>query len=362
MDEFFEKYFLAANSAVGFVSHFEDSYDRFDGWRAYIIKGGPGTGKSSFMRRVALIAKSGGLNSVLCPCSSDPDSLDAVIFEDIKVVIFDGTAPHTVEPSLAGACENIINLGDFWDKELLYKYRTDIIKAALKNKMLHKSAASFLLAAGYFLNDNIRMVEPHVNTPLLEGFTDRLLERIIPCKKGKKGKEWVRFIQGITPKGIVDFRDNVYKYKDRIIIRDDYSVCAPFILDAVRNKALEQGFEIISLKNPFLPENIDHILIPELSLAVLSENEYLRFDTEDRRIHARRFLDVGAVNRLRQKRRFNRKAFNEIIEAACKTLHDAKKSHDVLEKYYIEAMNFDKVRELAEKTAAEIISIAKEKV
>ena len=128
MEKYKEKYFLAANSTSGFVSYFGECYDNLDGWRVYIIKGGPGTGKSSFMRRVALIAESKGIDSIYCPCSSDPDSLDAVIFEDIKVVILDGTAPHIVEPSLWGACENIINLGDFWDKSLLYENRKAITK------------------------------------------------------------------------------------------------------------------------------------------------------------------------------------------------------------------------------------------
>lgn len=355
MEEYREKYFLAANSTEGFVSFFKDSYDCFDGWHVYIIKGGPGTGKSSFMKRVALSLESKGIKTVYCPCSSDPDSLDAVILKDIKTVILDGTAPHCVEPQFAGACENIINLGEFWDKSVLYKNRTPIIRAALKNKMLHKSAAANLLAAGCFLKDNIRLIEPHKNEGLLEDFSFRLAKRIIPQKKSDGSREWVRFIQGVTPKGLISFNNIASEFKNRIIIRDDYFVCAPFILDVVRNRALSSGYEIITLKNPFLTENIDHILIPELSLAVLSENDYLRFDTDDRRIHARRFLDVGSVNRLRQKRRFNKKAFEGIIESACNILYDAKKSHDILESYYISAMDFNAVKSLAEKTAEEIL-------
>ena len=48
----FSKYFLGANSAEGFISHFGDNFDCFNGWRAIIIKGGPGTGKSSFMKYI----------------------------------------------------------------------------------------------------------------------------------------------------------------------------------------------------------------------------------------------------------------------------------------------------------------------
>ena len=43
-------YFLAANSGQGFYSKFGECYDAHNGWKAYVIKGGPGTGKSSLMK------------------------------------------------------------------------------------------------------------------------------------------------------------------------------------------------------------------------------------------------------------------------------------------------------------------------
>ena len=84
----FSKCFLAANSGEGFVSYFSDCYNYADGWRAYIIKGGPGTGKSSFMKYVTAKAQERGYDIELCPCSSDPDSLDGVIIKEIKMLQF----------------------------------------------------------------------------------------------------------------------------------------------------------------------------------------------------------------------------------------------------------------------------------
>ena len=85
------RYFLGANTPAGFVSKFDGFYDCLDGWRVFILKGGPGTGKSTLMKKVA--------EAVDCECeyiycSSDPRSLDAVIFNDLKTAIADGTAPH----------------------------------------------------------------------------------------------------------------------------------------------------------------------------------------------------------------------------------------------------------------------------
>jgi len=358
MSEFNKKYFLAANSGEGFYSKFKENYDCFDGWQAFIIKGGPGTGKSSLMKKVAAKAEYNGYDTILCPCSSDPDSLDAVILPDKKIIILDGTAPHVVEPSFPGACENIINLGDCWDKTALYKNRNKIIDATLKNKLIHKTVSRYLLAAGQIFNDNIKLSEPYADNKHITDFATRLCKKTIPQKSAFIGTEWVRFIEGVTPKGIVCFSDTITdNYKHKIIFEDDYAVTAPLIMEIIRKYALAAGYEVITLKNPFLPSLIiDHILIPELSMAFLTENSYIRFECDERRIHSRRFLDVAAINRCRQKRRFNKKIFDELISTACLFLAQAKKTHDELESYYISSMDFGKTEIYVEKIWDTIIN------
>ena len=98
------KYFLASNSAGGFVSYFDSCYDPAMGYTAYIIKGGPGTGKSSFIKNVIASAESNNIAVEEIGCASDPNSLDGVIISSIKTVFLDGTPPHAVEPRLPGVC------------------------------------------------------------------------------------------------------------------------------------------------------------------------------------------------------------------------------------------------------------------
>ena len=47
-----KKFFAAANSFNGFVSYFDCIFDSKDFSKIYVLKGGPGTGKSSLMRSV----------------------------------------------------------------------------------------------------------------------------------------------------------------------------------------------------------------------------------------------------------------------------------------------------------------------
>ena len=71
-------FFLGANSAEGFYGLYDQLLDA----RLYdliILKGTPGCGKSTFMRRAAAALEERGLESVYIHCSGDPDSLDGVI-------------------------------------------------------------------------------------------------------------------------------------------------------------------------------------------------------------------------------------------------------------------------------------------
>ncbi len=353
----FSKYFLGANSAEGFVSHFGDCYDAFDGWRAYIIKGGPGTGKSSFMKYILAKAVDKGYAVELCPCSSDPDSLDAVIIKDIKTVILDGTAPHIVEPKYPGACEEIINLGQFWNSDMLYKNARQIIEVTDQNKRLHKRAAAYISAAGELIYDNFKLSQQFTNLKKVEQFGVKLATRLMPKSKKYAPKEWVRFIGGITPKGVVAYSDTVDKfYKNVIVIDDKYGGASNEIMNAVRKTALTRGYEIITLKNPFLPsKTIDHILVPELSLAFVREYEYMRFDESHRRIHARRFTDINMMRTVRGRCVFNRRTARELLIGAIDTLGIAKLVHDELEKYYIDAMDFKSMTLFAEQKAKKIL-------
>jgi nucleoside-triphosphatase THEP1 len=85
-------YFASANGSQGFVSLFD--YVLKDAERVYIIKGGPGCGKSTFMKKVGEALLEDGFSVDFVYCSSDKDSLDAIVVNDIKFVIVDGTAPH----------------------------------------------------------------------------------------------------------------------------------------------------------------------------------------------------------------------------------------------------------------------------
>jgi hypothetical protein len=159
-------YFAAANSSEGFKSYFEEIFGAAD--MLYVIKGGPGTGKSSFMKKIAAAAERRGRMVEYYFCSSDPSSIDGVLIlgGDETVGIIDGTAPHTFEPTYPGAREEILNFGEFWNRELLRGQKNEIFALSNKKSAAYKRAYSYLRSCG-----NLRAV------------TDSLLRRATDFEK-----------------------------------------------------------------------------------------------------------------------------------------------------------------------------------
>ncbi len=344
MDNFIIKYFLATNSCEGFISSFGESYNARSGWRAYIIKGGPGTGKSSFMKFLAAKAADKKIEFELCPCSSDPDSLDAIIFPKKRLVILDGTAPHTLDPVYPAVCEEILNFGEFWNVEKISKSRNEIITLTDKNKQLHKKAAGYLAATGELLKDNYRQALSHTDFNKADRFAAQLCKKHIPRKKAK-GSEQIRYLCGVTPKGVVSFADTAIKLTEKqIIIEDRHGSVSNYIMQKIRQFAIDNGYNIITVKNSFLPGLItDHIIIPELSLAFLREYEYQHFNSTVRRIHSRRFTNNNSKKPDLYRSTFNKRVSRELLRSCCGVLKQAKEVHDLLEAQYISAMDFDRL-------------------
>ncbi len=67
--------------------------------KRYFIKGRPGSGKSTFLRKIASAAQSRGFDVELYHCGFDPQSLDMVIIRELDLAVFDSTSPHEFFPS-----------------------------------------------------------------------------------------------------------------------------------------------------------------------------------------------------------------------------------------------------------------------
>jgi hypothetical protein len=66
----------------------------------YFIKGRPGSGKSTMLKKILKSAQNRGMDTEVYHCGFDPDSLDMLLFPELRLCIFDSTSPHEYYPSL----------------------------------------------------------------------------------------------------------------------------------------------------------------------------------------------------------------------------------------------------------------------
>ena len=137
------RYFLGANTPTGFVGYTDDLYDCRGGWRAFLIKSGPGTGKNTLMRAVLEAMTAHGEEAQTICCSSDPHSLDAILFDRLKLALIDATAPHIIEPKYWGAVEEIVDLGSCMDNTRMHEHADAVIELTDACSALHARCRKF---------------------------------------------------------------------------------------------------------------------------------------------------------------------------------------------------------------------------
>ncbi len=170
------QYFLGANTGRGFVS----LYDQFakPGDFLWVIKGGPGCGKSSFMRRIGMAAEAAGHEVDYVLCSGDPDSVDGLYIKDMHLAYVDGTTPHAQEPTHPGADGNYLNLGAHLDSAALRPKlnRLSELTAAYRAKYAQAYAA---LAEAKVLHDELEAIyHPHVDFGGVNALADKHIQRL----------------------------------------------------------------------------------------------------------------------------------------------------------------------------------------
>ena len=75
----------------------------------------------------------------------------------------------------------------------------------------------------------------------------------------------------------------------------------------------------------------------------------------DRRIHAKRFLDIEVLRRHKKRLSFNQKAASQMIRQAVASLAENKALHDELESIYLQAMDFSMMDSVLESVVAQIV-------
>ena len=329
------EFFAAANSGEGFVSFYEEIFNSKEIVKRYLIKGGPGTGKSSFMRKVADDAKKKGSFVTYYHCSSDPSSLDGIII-DGKTAVIDSTAPHVIEPLLVGARDTIVDLGAFWDSNILESQVDRIALLGERKRNAYKLCYRFLSGA---MQSDIAFREiflPFVDIARIEKTARRLTKKI---EKGSGYSLKIGLSSAIGMFGKCELKSYEQIAKHTVFIEDRYGL-GFLLLSKICDFAIKNQNKICVSYCPLCPNLPDAVYFEEQGIAfVVSESK------KEKCILLRSTLSFNDISQkekraLRERARNAKKLSESLVVAACDELALAGEAHFELEKIYSSAMDF----------------------
>ncbi|MEC2072284.1 PRK06851 family protein [Alkalihalophilus marmarensis] len=345
-------YYAGGNTAKGFYSLYDSAIDGLD--RLFILKGGPGTGKSTLMKAIGQEMVDKGMDIEFLHCSSDTNSIDGIIVPAYKIGIVDGTAPHVIEPKAPGVIEEYVNLGVAWDTEKLMPHKEEIL--ALTKKISHAFHTAYdTFSEALSAHDDI---EDIYISNMDFAKADQLAEELIDLFYGDLTLEKTacvkhRFLGAATPVGAVDHIQNLTAdITDRYFIKGRAGSGKSTMLKKIAKAGEDKGFDVEVYHCGFDPNSLDMVIIREKGIAIFDStapHEYFPERSGDHIVDVyERCITPGTDEKFADDIARTTKSYKDKMKEAITYLADAKVLRDQLEAIYIQAMDFSKVDQIKE--------------
>ncbi len=362
-------YFPGNNTPLGFFSYYKHILGQREANKIICIKGGPGTGKSTFMKKVGGYFLEKGEDVDFLHCSADENSLDGVVLKKRKIALIDGTSPHTTDPVTPGAVDRIINLGEYWNEEGISVNKEEIIDLSEETSRWYRIAYNYLSAA----KSVFRSLEEIYNNAAEASEIYRVVADIVAREYShhdislRPGRVKKFFASAITGNGVVNYINSLLGNMENI-----YMINVPIgysnnsFMEIISEGAIYRGFNIETYYCAMSPdEKIEHIIIPELKTAFITVNKYhdvepweiLNLEDANQEItliDMSDYMDVVELEANTDLILSLNEEYDILMEKTIKYLAKAKDTHHIVENLYIPNMNFTGIGKLLEETTRDI--------
>ncbi len=360
-----KRFFAGGNTAFGFYSLFHYIADPDTGRQLLVIKGGPGTGKSTLMKQVGSRMIREGYMVEMFHCSSDQDSLDGLSVPVLGFAMVDGTAPHVIDPKIPGAYDEIINLGTCWDTGSLRPHKKEIAAVIRQNNDFFVQAYQYLKEAYAAMEKCRYLMSQAMDYHGVTLTTNRLLAEIksrLP-PSGRMGKERHLFAGAITPGGLLNFYPSVVNGIQTVYhLAGDPGTGKSFLLKQVFATVKSLGHDTEVYRCAFDPGRFDAVVVPALGTAFVKATYPHGFTlpagTEQHTLPLSRHSRPAVLKTSSRERAEAHERFWRLVGKAVELIGKSRQNHDQLESYYIRAMDFERVAAVREKIIQDAFKLA----
>ncbi|MCT2537677.1 PRK06851 family protein [Aquibacillus koreensis] len=356
------RYFAGGNTAKGFYDLFESNIQGLE--HVYLLKGGPGSGISSIIKKLAIEWNQQGYDTEWIHSHSDNEKLAGLIIPTLKFGVFDSTSPHAIEPKAPGAIEAYVNVGEAWDTLPLKDKREEIVELQDKIEGAYETAYD-CFQEGLRIHDDLE--EVYINEMdfvKANEVTEELISRIFVGKQSERASRETlhRFFGASTPQGVIDYIPNITEdLSKRYFIKGRAGTGKSTILKKVAAAAGDRGFGVEMYHCGFDPESIDMVVIRELGVCVFDSTDPHEYFPSR---HGDEIVDVyekavtpGTDEKYESAIMDTTRGYKQKMKQGITYLQEAKSLYDQLEKIYIDATDFlvvDKIYEKLNKAIQEL--------
>lgn len=330
-----ECFFIGMNSFSGYRDMFGIKESELDGY--FILKGGPGTGKSTVMKKMAENAEASGAAVTKYFCSSDPFSFDGTVIDNggKRIAVCDGTSPHVRECAVPGAISEIVDLIEFMDKRKLKGKSERIIELSAKKADRFKAA--------YGLFDAAQKVRHELNGILTSACdTEKIAtaaERIVGRAKKVTGERSLAVTEAFSMKGCFALATFLKKAEKTDFLTDRYGIGNIF-LNLLDNGLTARGIRHTVTVHPIDPSVITAVYLP--GQRTLYSSVRYGNAVPGRKMNSERWA-AESIRENKDRLGLLLDMEKSLIRAGLSELSEAEKCHEALESVYSASMNFGKL-------------------
>lgn len=348
-------YFLGGNTTEGFYSYYDSLLGQKEANKIYAIKGGPGTGKSTLMKKVARWADGRDYDVDYLHCSSDPDSLDGVVIRNIGIALVDGTSPHIVDPKNPGCVDTILHMGEFWNEAAIRERKDDILYCNGQIKKFFTRAYHYIGAAGEFYRDIME-----INQDCLpETAVLKAVGQVIAGKDPVPGRVGIvrkLFLTAISPLGVIGF-PNSFAYPQVYVLKGRVCGGSGRVLDKAARHFTENGYDVECFYDPLRPKDtILHMTVPQEGMFITTDDFFTKYPAGNTGtvIDLDAMLIPAAVQEAEADLQESRELVGTMVDRAVTVIKKAKAMHDRLEQNYVPYMDFERINMYQEQVLRDI--------
>jgi hypothetical protein len=254
----------SSNTSQGFYTFIPDLVRGLR--KIYILKGGAGSGKSTFIRLLGESLLEKGYEIEFWISAIDPVNPDGVYIPRLGAAVINGSLPQPIDPRYPGATGHIIYLGEYRNKKELNGKTREIIDLIDCQEEHNNAAYEVLKTAGQAREEIKKVAGNCLSMANIKHLIEEMASELLREQPGEKHY----FASAVTADGVVNYIDEISnECKHRYILKGPPGSGKSLVIAELARLARAKGYFLEYYHCGFNLDSIVMVIIRNLQLVLI---------------------------------------------------------------------------------------------